>query len=260
MSAQSTTLTKVCVFLFVCMLITVSCTQATIAAPVATQIPPASATPLPPTQPPPPPTATPTQPPTLTFTLPPTPSATSTPAPTLGLAENGFSAWCLPEHGVFAASLDPVQPPADATIAAWSGTALEVNGLPSNGCVFVYTFNQTAPQGLTLEISDQSKLAKPFLTANLVQAANPNVVYAVLHHSMIIAPPFWNISFHYALKTSSGAELRLDTVNLHRWVPKLCWNGRPPNVFTLRCPLAQDLHPWDPSYGTPIPTFPPEDD
>ncbi|MBE0696742.1 MAG: hypothetical protein IH586_07450 [Anaerolineaceae bacterium] len=238
----------------------VSCTQTVVTTSPTAAVQPLSpsSTSLPPTQTPPPlPSPTPTLPPTASATFNPSPSITHTPVPTLGLVENGLSAWCLPEHGIFATDFDPAHPPADARIADWTGSTLEVRNLPSNGCVFVYTFNQPAPAGLTLEISDSSG-SKPFLTANLVPSANPDAVYAVLHHTMIIAPPFWNVGFTIALKNGTGAELRHDQVNLHRWVPKLCWNGQPPNVFTLRCPLAQDLHPWDPSYGTPMPTSPPK--
>jgi hypothetical protein len=254
-------LTFVLSILLAFILVSVSCTQAAVstptAAPIQTELP--QPTDLPPTQPPPTqaPTQTATSLPTSTSTATPSPSATDTPVPSLGVTEKGISAWCLPEHGVFAADLDPAQPPTDASIAEWTGAALEVRNLPSNGCVIVYEFNQPAPAGLTLEVSDKSG-SKPFLTADLVPSASANIAYALLRHTMLIAPPAWNLSFTFVVKTSAGVELRNDPVNIHRWVPKLCWNGRPPNVFTLRCPLAQDLHPWDPSYGTPMPTSPPE--
>lgn len=113
---------------------------------------------------------------------------------------------------------------------------------------------------MTLQVYEE-RAQKPWLTADLAPLeGKPETLAATLRHTYIAAPPLWDVSYQFVVADASGKELRRDQVNLHRWKPALCWNGRLPNVLTLRCPLPQDLHPWDPSYGTPIPTFPPEDD
>ncbi len=210
-------------------------------------------------------TPKPTLPPTYTPTaaeIPttaPSPTEPSTPTPTFGPAGEGISAWCLPENASLGPASDPANPPAEGKIAQWTGTALEVRDLPSNGCVFIYTFNQPPASELSLQVSDSSESA-PFLTAALTPVpGDENSVYALLRHTWIIAPPVWEVSFTFTLTGADGAVVRSDQVNLHRWTPGLCWNGRKPNPLTLRCPLAQDLHPWDPWYGTPMPTGLPEE-
>lgn len=217
-----------------------------------------------------PPTAAPATaavlPPTYTPTTPPaTPTASpaaQTPAPSptqplaLAVAENGLSAWCLPEGDSLSPVSDPLNPPADAHLGALVNSALEIHNLPVIACVVAYTFNQAPPAGLKLEIFDQLNKT-PWLTVDLTPVKDkPNSVAAVLRHSYIIAPPLWNVSYFFAVVDANGKELQRVAANLHRWTPWLCWNGRPPNPLTLRCPLAQDLHPWDPSYGTPVPTAP----
>lgn len=240
------------------------CSQATLPVSTATLVVKSlpSSTPLPPT-----PTAerllptwTATPEPTATATVPPPATATNTPAPTFGPTTDGISGWCLPEDADLTSTTDPANPPSFAKIAEWNGLSLEVNNLPSNGCVFIYTFNQAVPDSLKLEVFDKG-ITGAFLTADLVPVpGNENAVYAVLRHSYIITPPVWDISFTFVVSNSGGQELRSDQVNLHRWVPKLCWNGLRPNPLTLRCQLPQDQHPWDPYYGTPMPTGEPEQD
>jgi len=173
---------------------------------------------------------------------------------------NGLSAWCLPENEPLSLTEDPASPPASARRGEIVGGALEIRNLPVSACVFVYTFNQPPPDDLKLEIYEHNQKT-PWWTAALQPAAGTlNAAAAVLRHTYIIAPPLWDVSFEFAVRDSAGNELRRDTVNLHRWTPELCWNGRYPNPITLRCPLPLDLHPWDAGYGTPIPTFPPEED
>ncbi len=197
---------------------------------------------------------------TTTPVAPSTSAAAETPTPPAAVPAEGLSAWCLPENTALSYASDPANPPAFAKIGKYVKEALEVPNLPSSGCVFIYTFNQPAAEGLKLEVYEANQKT-PWLTADLKPVeGQPNSVSALLRHTYIVAPPVWNISYTFALRGASGQELRRDKVNLHRWVPKLCWNGQRPNVNTLRCPLPQDLHPWDPSYGTPIPTFPPDGD
>ncbi len=219
------------------------------------------------------PTAAPTAAPTETSipatataapTLAPTNTTAPTAVPTLGLTQDSLAAWCLPANTssdqVALASSDPLNPPADAQVGQMVNGAFEVRNLPASGCVFTYTFNQTAPSGLKLEIYDQSN-SGPWLIADLQPVdGKPETVEVLLRHSMIIAPPWWDVNYRFSLVDANGTELRQDVVGMHRWTVEYCWNGRKPNVNTLRCPLQQDLHPWDPSYRTPFPTPKPKDD
>ena len=194
---------------------------------------------------------------TLTATATPTPEPSATLTPLPALAVSSISGWCLPEQTSLAATKDPLNPPTEARLAQVAANALEVHNLPASACVFVYTFNQAAPAGLKLQVYESSG-SGPWLTADLAPVdGSPQSAAVTLRHTYIVAPPFWNVSYQFSVVNAQGQELRREPVNLHRWVPKLCWNGRPPNVYTLRCPLPQDLHPWDPSYRTPMPTFAP---
>jgi len=156
---------------------------------------------------------------------------------------------------------DPLNPPASARVGESSADGLEIRNLPAFACVFTYTLNGPVPDSLQLQVYEM-RAEKPWLTAALTPVeGSPNTVSATLRHTYIIAPPLWDVSYKFALfDAGSAAELRRDTVNFHRWTPTLCWNGRKPNPITLRCPLAQDLHPWDAGYGTPMPTGLPEED
>lgn len=192
--------------------------------------------------------------PTLTITPSPEPTLTATLVPTLGFTDSAISAWCLPENTSLAALQDPLSPPDTARIGNFSEGVLQIYNLPVGACVVVYHMNMAAPSGLQLSIFDQS-LTNPWLSIDLKPVeSDPTSVYAQLTHSYIITPPYWNISYQFSVTDSSGVELRRDQVDLNRWQPKPCWNGRLPNVFTLTCPLKQDLHPWDAGYGKPIPT------
>lgn len=217
--------------------------------------PTATATPIPPS-----PTVSPTEiPPSLTPTAepsetPPPPTATATPVP---LAAESISAWCLPEGASLVYAADPASPPDNARAAEYVNGALEVNNLPYSACVILYTFNAPAPEGLSMNIFDAGQ-EDPFLTAALTPVeGSPNQAAALVQHSYVVAPPYYDISYEFSLADAAGQEMRRDPVNLHRWKPALCWNGRYPSLKTGLCPLPQDLHPWDPGYLTPMPTFPP---
>lgn len=221
---------------------------------------PAEPTPAPthtPTEAPPP---TPTPAPTATATTAPTATQppTATPAP---LAAEAVQGWCLPEDATLAMIGSPLDPAAGARIGALENGALEIRNLPALACVFSYTLNNPAPEGLQLQVFE-ARAAEPWLTAQLAPVeGSPNIVAATLRHTYIIAPPRWDWSYTFALVDSAtGTELRRDTVNMHRWEPELCWNQRKPNVITGLCPLPQDQHPWDPWYGKPMPTGEPEED
>ncbi len=196
--------------------------------------------------------------PTLTATPPPptdTPQPTAT--PNIALAQDGLSAWCLPENVLVSAASDPLAPPSKAQIGKIENGALEIRNMPFSVCIFLYTFNQPAPSGLKLEIYDLNQKT-PWWKADLTPVSSkPTTVYVRLRHTYIINPPLWNVGYEFVLRDASGTELHRDRVNLHRWITGLCWQGTYPDPYTLYCPLQQDLHPWDPGYGKKLPTVTP---
>lgn len=229
--------------------------QPTVAVSTATQPPPATAT-----------TeikATNTAVPTLTATPPlptPTPLPLPSATPELALAQDGLSAWCLPPNVLVSAASDPLAPPAKAELSKVEKGALEIRNMPFSVCNFLYTFNQPAPDGLTLEIYDQGQKTPWWKTDLSPISDKPTIAYTALRHTYIIDPPLWNVSYDFVLRDSSGTELHRDRVNLHRWVTGLCWQGTYPDPITLYCPPQQDLHPWDPGYGKALPSVTPRPD
>lgn len=194
---------------------------------------------------------------TITNTSTSAPTFTNAPEPTLGLVGDGLSGWCIPE-GVSLSLLDQKNtPPENAKVGKFTNGEFDINDLPVGACLFRYSFNKTAPEDAILEIYD-SNPTSPWLTIKLTPVSeDPQTIAGVATHPYIIAPPFWDISYTLVLKDGSGAEIQRDTLNLHRWKPGKCWNGQYPNINTMRCPLQQDLHPWDIGYNTPIPTLTP---
>ncbi len=208
--------------------------------------------------------STPTAVPPAPTDMPPTAAAIPTEVVALGLVQDGIAAWCLPPDataGQVQASLnDPTTPPVNALVGQVSNGALEVRDLPASSCVFTYTFNQPVPADLKLQIYDQSSSGPWLTTALQPVSGKPEMAMVMLKHTMIVAPPLWDVNYRFSVVDSTGNELNQMAVGIHRWNVEACWNGRKPNVNTLRCPLAQDPHPWDPWYGTPFPTAKPKED
>lgn len=199
-----------------------------------------------------PPTATETIIPTATATL--IPSAT--PIPPLAILENGFSAWCYPEEQV-------IKPPSGEGIAIPPETAnvsTVVDGvpevpIPGYSCNYVFDFNQTAPEGLTLEIYDWLQKV-PVFTLPLVPATDkPSSAVLSTTNAYLSKRVFWEYTYKFVVKDKDGKELWNNPVKLNvTWRPAICLAGVLPKATTLRCPLRQDSHPWDPWYGkTPPP-------
>ncbi len=189
-----------------------------------------------------------------------TPEPTATAMPTLGVvAEDGLSAWCLLPGMLATQYKDPSAPPQNAVFGTVTEEGFDVSNLPYTACTFIYQFNQAAAPGMKLQIFEVEQ-TKPWLTADLLPVeTDPNSAAAQVSHIYIVQPPLWDVSYDFAVVNADGTEIRRDRVNLHRWKPELCWNGQLPPMDTLRCPLMQDLHPWDPSYRTPFPTAVPEE-
>lgn len=176
------------------------------------------------------------------------------------LASTGLTGWCLPPDTALSYGADPLNPPPGALIGTNpEAGGLEIRNLPASACTFLYTFNQPAPAGLKLEVHEPGN-EYAWLTADLASVeAQPDTSSTILRHTYIAQLPVWEAHYEFVLRDAAGNILRTDPVHLYRWMPELCWNGQLPNLQTLRCPLQQDQHPWDPWYGKPMPTGEPEE-
>ncbi len=195
---------------------------------------------------------------------PPAPTATqeptATPLPELGLAPEGFTAWCQPleVQTEIAAAGDPWVAPEGAALIDLD-VAPPTLIFPARSCTFKFTFNQPAPEGLTLQVFDiMFDQPTPWLTAPLIVAEdNQNLVYTSLNHSYITYPPRWYISYKFNLVDATGKEYWSQEIQMTRnWQFKLCWNGMFPDPNTLQCPPPGwgDRHPTDFGYYLPTPT------
>lgn len=197
-----------------------------------------------------PPTATPL--PTATATLIPSP----TPIPPLAMAENGFSAWCYPAEQITAPPSGEgiAIPPEGVNVSSVVDNVPEVP-IPGYSCNYVFEFNQKAPEGLTVEIYDWLQ-KKPVFTLPLKPATDKETA-AVLYttNAYLSKQVFWEYTYKFIVKDKDGKELWNNPVHLNvPWRPAICLAGVYPKASSLRCPLRQDAHPWDPWYKkTPVP-------
>jgi len=224
-------------------------------------VPTTAPTAVEPTSEPPTATATYTSEPTQTA-LPPTATATATslpsptPIPALGLKDNGFSVWCYPDDQITA-------PPSGEGISiapAGVNKSTVVDGvpevpIPNYSCNYVFEFNQKAPEGLKLEIYDWLQKQPAFNLPLTVATDNPNAAVLYTKNAYLSKRVFWEYTYKFILKDKDGNELWNNPVRLNvPWRPAICLAGVYPKATSLRCPLRQDSHPWDPWYGkTPVP-------
>lgn len=229
-------------------LLLAACTPATPPAPTSAPTntaAPATATPQPPTAEP---TATPA-PPTST------PAATATPEVVTTQVSGGVVAWCLPkDHAMLTqADRDPAQIPADIAPSTLENGAYSLI-TPAQVCSMAFTLNNPVAPETILQVLDAYN--NTWLELKLsVSTTNPNVGVAMITHSYIVEPPFWEIIYPVRLLAPDGSEIWSGKINAQRgWRPEPCWDGTLPNVSTLYCPKQQDLHPWDPAYTPVAPT------
>lgn len=248
------TLRRAAAVLAAAMLLTLlaACTPAATPAPTSAPAPtdaPATATPLPPT-------AEPTIEPSATE-VPPTatPAATATPEIVATQVSGEVVAWCLPkDHAVLTqADRDPAQIPADVAPGTLENGAYSLI-TPAQVCNMAFTLNNPVAPETILQVLDAYN--NIWLEIKLVASTtNPNVGVAVITHSYIVEPPFWEIVYPVRLLAPDGSEFWSGKINARRgWKPEPCWDGTLPNVSTLYCPKQQDLHPWDPAYTPVAPT------
>jgi hypothetical protein len=182
-------------------------------------------------------------------------SAAATPTPTAEISADlpeGMELWCLPEGVAF--PKDPAEiTKGTLAISIEYSDGFVLNG-PFSGC-FVQVPAETQYEDAKIAIFDQSN-SSAWYTRNLVK--NGDGLIAVLTHSYIVNPPMWHARYRLEIQSADGTVLFSTPLLYQRkWQAERCWNGNMPNPTTLRCPLQQDLHPWDTGYGKPLPTLKP---
>ncbi len=160
-----------------------------------------------------------------------------------------MNAWCMPAAYGMPPVVESAAMPENARAFTQDGDQIKLI-YPDSVCVFSFTFNQIAPEGLNLEWYDAGKSTSPWNVIPLhSDPADGNTAFGTTNHTFVIEPPFWFISYSIALLANDGTKLWDSSIYLERdWQPELCWNGVLPNPVTLACTKQQDLHPVDPGY------------
>ena len=177
------------------------------------------------------------------------PTAVPTPTALPELKVDAFNAWCMPAgYGKL--------PEVTSSAMLENGRAATVKGdmmtllYPDSVCVFSFTFNQAAPQGLSLAWLNKTGADVPWLETPLqADPQNNAIAFGTETHTYVISPPLWGVDYKLRLLAEDGTSLWEDAIHMGRdWQPELCWNGVLPDPVTLLCIKQQDLHPWDPGY------------
>lgn len=158
--------------------------------------------------------------PTSEVAVPEAPTATQAAASPASPAAAGpeVGAYCLPLDASVLNIKDPLNPPSNAKKVKVTANSVEISGLPSNGCVFYYTFTGAAPTGLKLEVSEPGA-AKPFFKAELKPVdGKPESVWALVRHAMIVSPVSENMMVNFTVTDALGQVVRQDKTNLTSWV------------------------------------------
>ncbi len=198
------------------------------------------------------PTLAPTETPQPTSTTPPT----ATPVPPLGVAEDGFKAWCYP---LSYAGYTPQGPegPADTSQLINKDGNLSIK-IPAAFCTLSFRFNQAMPEGAVLTLFDGSNA---FLRLPLKAVdGHADQGWTSVSHTYVVNPPFWEVSYRLSLSGADGKELWTNAVKFGKPLPDECPFGGLPDPITLYCthtdpwevePWPDVTRPYDPTRLTP---------
>jgi hypothetical protein len=166
----------------------------------------------------------------------------------------GMAFWCLPEGMTYPKDPTAVEKSTQAVEAVFSDTGIVLNG-PFSVC-YLQLPDEEIYQTAEVAVYDQSNSAA-WYTRKLI--AHEEGLIAALKHSYLVNPPLWRARYRLEILDADGSALfSTPLVYQRKWQAERCWNGNMPNPTTLRCPLQQDLHPWDAGYGKPLPTVKPQ--
>ena len=184
---------------------------------------------------------------------------TPTPTPTLTQVSDapleGMAIWCLPEGITYPKDPAEIQKN-DQAIAIEYDAGYTFRG-PYSACFIQLPLNNQY-EDATVAFFDISN-SSSFYTQKFYK--NGDGLIAVVNHSYLVDAPYWQTHYRIEIQAEDGSVLfSAPLLYAREWQAERCWNGNMPNPVTYRCPLQQDLHPWDAGYGKPLPTLKPEGD
>ena len=167
----------------------------------------------------------------------PTVENSSTQAPPLvDTQAGGLTTWCMPMRE---AKLSETPTTSNIPPHAWAskqGSKFIEQEIPATTCTFLFTFNQPVPKGTMMEIYEFNQKS-PWYKKELTPATdNPNIAMVTIKHGMVVSPPFWDITYQFAVRAPDGTQLRMDAVHFWKVTPEPCWDGSLPNPVTMYCP------------------------
>lgn len=166
------------------------------------------------------------------------------------LLPDGMEIWCLPDGIPYPKNAAEITKPEEAIDVFYDGETISYEG-PSSGC-FVFLPDEDSNAAYKVAIYDQSNTG-PWYTRSFNESQDGLI--AILKHSYIINPPFWEVNYRIELLDGDSEVVFEAPFQYSRmWAPDKCWNGKMPNPVTMLCERQQDQHPWDAWYGKPMPT------
>lgn len=178
-------------------------------------------------------------------------TATVTPTVTQssGAGAPVFDAWCMPKGTVVTyAQLEQTTKPASARLLQKTKDGTPELITQNTGCIFSFTFKQSAPEGLKLEVYDVTNVR--WLTQPLKLDSGAKMAYATVTHTYIVDPPLWSVAYTLKLVDATGNLLWSSPLALRRgYEPEKCWDGSWPDVTNFTCYYPPDAHPWDAWYA-----------
>ena len=183
------------------------------------------------------PTTEPTPLPTETPTIVPTETPTSTFTPTLGVDSNSVTMWVIPQEysSITLTSLGSRDDYTDATVGTDENGVLNIQ-VPGSYIVVEATFTQPIPSGTKIQFFEQGAVSPWYETTLSMDANNANKGIALLNHTYLVNPPYWEITYHAKIVDSAGQVYWEKDVRVFKSSPNTCWNGTMPDPVTLYCP------------------------
>jgi hypothetical protein len=229
--------------IFLAALLLFACAPAPTPTPSPTALPPSPTVPPTATSVPTQTSVPPSPTPTVTLTPTPQPSATPTATPLPAILSDGFDAWCVPgdSHNLGKVTAEM---PADAGHYKQLKNGIQLT-VPMGACAFVYKFNQAMPANAEFriyDILDHLAYTLPLVVAD----GQPNVGIVNLDNKLMLAPPYYAISFRLAVFTPASGQIWTSKVTFARPIPVACFDpasGILPDPVTGACPAADPREP-----------------
>lgn len=173
-----------------------------------------------------------------TATTPPT----ATPIPPLGVAEDGFKAWCFPQSYTGYVPSGP-EGGADTSQLVSTDGNLSIK-IPAAFCTLDFRFNQAMPEGVVLTLFDGSNA---FLRLPLQPVeGHADEGWTSVNHNYVVNPPYWEVFYRLSVSGPDGKELWTHDLKFGKPLPEECLFGGLPDPVTLSCAKTDpwEIEPW----------------